>query len=111
MSTDENKLENGVSTHAQGYDALGTLMGACPETAIFRQFAALSAQDLLHRQAELAELQEALAFYQREDMESGHEDREAYSLSWHKLKRSGDDDAPEGNDSAQLEKLLMVMER
>ena len=111
MSTDENTLEDGYSKRAQGYDALGSLMGAYPETAILRRFGALAAQDLLLRQAELVELEEDLRSYQREDKDSGHEDREQYTLSWDKLNRSKDEDASEGNDPTQLETILTIREK
>jgi len=113
MSNESNDLElqGGILKPAQGYDALGSLMGAFPETAILRKFGALSAQDLLLRQAELVALEEDLRIYQKEDKESGHKDRERYALSWNKLRRSGKEDALEGNDSTQLETLLTIREK
>ncbi|KAK0650447.1 hypothetical protein QBC41DRAFT_238785 [Cercophora samala] len=79
--------------------------------AIVRRFGALSALDLLYRQAELQELETALKQYQKEDKESGHKDREAYSLNWDTFQRSGADDAPDGNDSAQWDTMLEIREK
>lgn len=96
---------------AGGYDRLGQLMGELPETTAFRRFGALSAEDLLYRQAELVELERSLREYQQEDKESGHEDRERYAFNWEKLRRGGDDDAPDGNDGIQWETILEIREK
>ncbi|KAK0627629.1 hypothetical protein B0T14DRAFT_563413 [Immersiella caudata] len=95
----------------QGYDGLGQLMGEIPETAIFRRFGALSAEDLLYQQAELVELEEALREYQGEDKSSSHRDRQRYRLNWEKLKASGDCGVLEGNDSSQLRTVLEIREK
>ncbi|KAK4442964.1 hypothetical protein QBC34DRAFT_311939 [Podospora aff. communis PSN243] len=86
-------------------------MGDIPETAIFRRFGALSAEDLLYRQAELAELEEALREYQDEDKVSNHQDHQRYRLNWEKLKLSGDRDVTEGNDGSQLRTVLEIREK
>lgn len=44
----------------EGYSKLASLMGACPETLIFRRFGALSAHNLLYLQAELVHLEHEL---------------------------------------------------
>ncbi len=45
------------SLEGGGYDLLGRLMGEVPETGIFRPFIALSSENLLYLQAELATLE------------------------------------------------------
>ncbi|KAH6842898.1 hypothetical protein B0I37DRAFT_356920 [Chaetomium sp. MPI-CAGE-AT-0009] len=87
-----------LAHHAVGYDRLGLVMGMVPEATAFRRFGALSAEDLLYRQAELMELERRLREYQKLDKESGHEGRECYALDWDRLSRSVDDNAGEGND-------------
>ncbi|KAK0654787.1 hypothetical protein B0T16DRAFT_319657 [Cercophora newfieldiana] len=112
MSNGENGLElGGGYAKPRGYDTLGSFMSSFPETAIFRRFGALSAQDLLLRQAELADLEEELRFYQQEDRDSRHVDRERYAVSWDTLKQSVDEDAKDGNDSSQLKTLLIIREK
>ena len=96
---------------AEGYDRLGRLMGELPETAIFRRFGALSAEDLLYRQAELVELENSLREYQKEDKESGHEDRQHYGFNWDLLQYSANPNADEGNCSKQWETILKIREK
>lgn len=86
-------------------------MGELPETTAFRRFGALSAEDLLYRQAELVELERSLREYQQEDKESGHKDRERYSFNWEKLRRGGNDDAADGSDGVQWETILKIREK
>ncbi|SPQ17690.1 7b5b95ba-d0a0-49c5-afdd-8d11b7609188 [Thermothielavioides terrestris] len=74
----------------------------------FRRFGALSAEDLLYRQAELVELERSLRAYQQDDKGSGHPDREHYARNWDKLQRSGDSDVDEGNDGLQWETILEI---
>ncbi|KAK0737376.1 hypothetical protein B0T21DRAFT_410829 [Apiosordaria backusii] len=111
------QLETGnhVNTPAlrrpEGYDRLARMMGSLPEMAMFRRFGVLSAEDLLYRQAELQELEAALRRFQKEDKQSGHQDREDYALDWDALQRSGADDAAEGNDSAQWDTILEIREK
>lgn len=108
------ELVDGIAAHlprAEGYDRLGQLMGELPETTAFRRFGALSAEDLLYRQAELVELERSLRECQKEDKESGHEDRERYAFNWDKLQRSGDDDAREGNDNIQWDTILEIRQK
>lgn len=50
----------GLPNRAEGYDRLGLMMGMLPEMTAFRRFGALSAEDLLYRQAELMELERSL---------------------------------------------------
>lgn len=84
---------------ADGYDRLASLMGEVDDVAIFRRFGALSAEDLLYRQAELAELEEDLRHYQQEDKDAGDPERARYNLNWGKLRDS---------DGAQLQTILEI---
>lgn len=105
---------NGVAVpekRAEGYDRLGLIMGMVPEMTILRRFGALSAEDLLYRQAELVELERSLREYQKEDKESDNDDRQRYALNWDTLRRSADDDAAEGNDGNQWETILEIREK
>lgn len=97
---------NDLGALREGYPRLSALMGCAPETAIFRRFGAISAQVLLHQQAEIHELEIALKNYQREDKESGHQDRIRYDVDFDVLRRSGGEDPPEGNDSAQWDTMV-----
>lgn len=109
---DSSEAKSGFSYKiAEGYDRLGQLMGDLPELTAFRRFGALSAEDLLYRQAELVELETSLREYQKADKESGHEDRERYGFNWDKIQHSGDDDARDGNDSSQLDTILEIREK
>lgn len=101
----------GFPNRAEGYDRLGLLMGMIPQMAAFRRFGALSAEDLLYRQAELVELERSLREYQKEDRLSGQEDRERYAFNWDTLRRSADDDAAVGNDGSQWETILEIREK
>ncbi|KAK4199860.1 hypothetical protein QBC40DRAFT_78923 [Triangularia verruculosa] len=112
-----SQLENGHRFNTrelrppEGYDRLAMMMGSLPDMAIFRRFCTLSTEDLLYRQAELQELEATLRQYQKEDKQSGHKDRATYALDWDTLQRSGDDDAAEGNDRAQLDIILKIREK
>ncbi|KAK5662349.1 hypothetical protein OQA88_8259 [Cercophora sp. LCS_1] len=108
MSDAEKQDHNAPGGHAR----LGQLMGRYPETAIVRRFLALSAQDILHRQAELAELEAALKEYQQKDDDVPETSpRKRYAVNWGRLQESGYDDAPEGSDSAQLETMMEIRDK
>ena len=96
---------------AEGYDRLGRLMGELPETAIFRRFGGLAAEDLLYRQAELIELENTLREQQKRDKESNHEDRQHYGFNWDLLQYSTNPDAEDGNDPRQWETILAIREK
>ncbi|AEO69895.1 uncharacterized protein THITE_2056878 [Thermothielavioides terrestris NRRL 8126] len=100
-----------LPARAEGYDRLGRMMGMLPEMTAFRRFGALSAEDLLYRQAELVELERSLREYQQDDKGSGHPDREHYARNWDKLQRSGDSDVDEGNDGLQWETILEIRQK
>ncbi|GME65638.1 uncharacterized protein LTHEOB_8511 [Neofusicoccum parvum] len=71
-------------------------MGQMPETAIFRRFGFLNAQNLLYMQAELVILEKHLRRVQAEDAESGSEVRSQYAEDWFYLSTATNDEG--GND-------------
>ena len=73
-----------------GYAKLATLMGAYPEVAIIRRFAALNAQNVLYLQAELVNLESRLRKFERQDQNSGDPIRVDYALDWFKLSNATD---------------------
>lgn len=92
----------------EGYDRLGNLMGDASETAIFRRFGALSAENLLYLQAELQELEETFRRFQKDDRNSGHPDRIRYGRYWHVLSKSVEPGAKEGNKGNQWQTMLAI---
>ncbi|KAF2268994.1 hypothetical protein CC78DRAFT_606858 [Lojkania enalia] len=78
-----------------GYSNLASLMGAYPETAVFRRFGTLNAQNLLYYQAELTHLELRLKRIAKADAESGHQDRTIYDRDWQTLSES--EQVPGGN--------------
>jgi hypothetical protein len=91
-----------------GYAKIATLMGAYPEVAIIRRFAALNAQSILYLQAELINLESRLRRYEKEDKESGVATRKDYDVNWFKLKNAVDlsrisDALPEGGEKSTQE--------
>lgn len=69
----------------EGYTKIATLMGAYPEVAIFRRFAALNTQNLLYLQAELIHLESRLRRLENADQQSGDRQRQLLSFDWYKL--------------------------
>ena len=70
----------------EGYSKIAALMGAYPETLIFRRFGAMSAQNLLYLQAELVHLEQELQECTLADQKS--EDiitRDILSKDWYTL--------------------------
>lgn len=63
-------------------------MGAHPEVAMLRRFAALSTQNILYLQAELNKLESDLRAIEKEDLESGDIDRSIYGRDWQTLSES-----------------------
>ena len=53
-------LEDGSHDEVEGYDRLAKMMADVPDAAIFRRFAHLSAESLLHQQAELEDLEKVV---------------------------------------------------
>lgn len=66
----------------EGYAKLATLMGAYPEVAIVRRFAALNMQRILYLQAEIVELESRLREIEQEDKLSGNVDRADCAFDW-----------------------------
>lgn len=71
-----------------GYNKLAALMGAYPEVAIFRRFAALNAQNILHFQAEIVDLEITLREYESADDNSDDPARSRLGRNWYALSRS-----------------------
>lgn len=67
-----------------------------PETAIFRRFGFLNAQNLLYMQAELVSLENQLRRLQAEDAEAGSAVRSRYAENWFYLSTATTEDG--GND-------------
>lgn len=94
----------------EGHAKVAALMGAYPEVAIFRRFAAMNAQNLLYLQAELIELERKLKMYATEDANSKHPKRILYSRHW--LSLSGSINNPEHDDcDKQWNIILTIRER
>ncbi|OCK94898.1 uncharacterized protein K441DRAFT_559211 [Cenococcum geophilum 1.58] len=74
-----------------GYPKLAGQMGLLPETAIFRRFGALNAQNLLYLQAELTYLEKQLRECERADNKSPKGLKSRYALDWLWLSRSAAD--------------------
>jgi hypothetical protein len=80
-------LERGALALA-GYDKLAAIMGAQKELAIYRQYSALNAKNILYLQSELFHLEAELAEIESEDRSSSDPEKALFPRSvWH-LKRS-----------------------
>lgn len=88
-----------------GYPRFAGQIELIPETAIFRRFGGLNAQNLLYLQAELAALEEQLHQQQIQDSRSGHPGKSNYAFSWYRLSTSEDD-----NDQRQLRLVYRIRE-
>ncbi|KAH8881390.1 hypothetical protein GQ53DRAFT_832439 [Thozetella sp. PMI_491] len=91
-----------------GYAQLADFMGAHPEIAIFRRFAALNRTTLLHLQAELCELEQSLQQYARADAESAVAKRMDYNHYWLGISES---ESAEGGNPAQWITLQTIREK
>jgi len=69
-------------TRMEGYTKLAALMGAYPEVAIVRRFAALQMQRILYLQAELVDLESQLRDIEEGDRLSGDEERQDCAFDW-----------------------------
>lgn len=83
-----------------GYPRLGAQMALRPETAMFRTFAALNAQNLLYFQAELTLLETDLKRQQTEDSADKTGVKSQYALNWYDLRESG--------ENGQLDLMLKI---
>ena len=89
MDADTEKAEPRDDETPGGYEKLAKVMSDVPDLAIFRSFTDLSAESLLHYQAEIHQLQTRLRKLQREDRDAGdHTNRSKYSFNSHRLRQS-----------------------
>lgn len=93
----------GDYTSMGNYTKLASLIGAHPELALFRQFAALNAKNILYMQADLVHLEAELEDIAREDRCSGHREKQSFEASVFDLKYSSGTE----ND-AQWQKVLEI---
>jgi len=76
---------------------MANLMGDVPDLAIFRSFTSLSAESLLHYQAEIHQLELKLRKLQKQDRDAGdHTHRSKYSFNSRRLRQSGINHHSEG---------------
>ncbi|KAH8803659.1 hypothetical protein F5884DRAFT_681882 [Xylogone sp. PMI_703] len=94
-----------------GYAKMAGLMGNYPEIAIFRRFGALNVENILLLQAELRDLEVQLREVQKEDHNSGHQDRCVYARDWWTLSESGEPTSRPGNDGRQWQLLLKIRQK
>jgi len=94
-----------LADRLRGYPKLAGQIELRPETAIFRRFGALNAENILYLQAELVLLETELREQQRADGYSGHPRKSKYSLNWHQLRTSQSD-----GDTRQLDLVLKIRE-
>ncbi|MCJ1375579.1 hypothetical protein MMC20_006816 [Loxospora ochrophaea] len=70
------------------YSRLAALIGAHQETALFRKFASLNAQNILYLQAELVHLESELGNITQENKYSGDSEKASFLASLFNLKES-----------------------
>jgi hypothetical protein len=80
----------------KGYPKLASLMGACPEIAIFRRFGALNAENLLYLQTELVRLEFELRQVTQENDNSIDPKKSVYST--HLLSLAESENTTNGDD-------------
>ncbi|KAI1168059.1 hypothetical protein F5B18DRAFT_647281 [Nemania serpens] len=71
-----------------GYVRLAEHMGRHPQLAILRRFGTLANETLLFYQAEIAEVEHHLKWFQDQDNKSDDESRKQYAQSWIALSKS-----------------------
>lgn len=98
-------LTDPLAIRVNGYPKVAGQIELLPETAIFRRFGGLNAQNLLYYQAELAGLEEELHRQQLQDSCSGHSGKANYAFSWYHLSRSDGD-----NEKRQLQLVYRIRE-
>jgi hypothetical protein len=86
-----------------GYPKLAAKMESLPETAIFRRFGALNAQNLLYYQAQLTYLERKLQAQQLKDSSVGSNREKKYAIDWFWLERARED-----GDATQLDLVLKI---
>lgn len=90
-----------------GYPRLAAKIEVLPETAIFRRFGALNAQNLLYYQAELTYLEQKLKKQQEKDRNLGSEPEKWFAVDWYWLERS----RQQSVDTTQLDLVLKIRTR
>ncbi|KAF2193865.1 hypothetical protein K469DRAFT_709321 [Zopfia rhizophila CBS 207.26] len=88
-----------------GYPKLAAQIEIRPETAMFRRFGALNAENLLYYQAELVQLEKLLRECQLADSLSSKGRKSKYALNWYWLRESRAD-----GDTRQLDLVLRIRE-
>lgn len=96
-----------LADRVKGYPKLAGQIELRPETAIFRRFGALNAQNILYLQAELVLLENELRDQQRADCLSGHPRKSKYAESWYQLRTCQERD---DGDVRQLDLILRIRE-
>lgn len=86
-----------------GYPKLAAKFESLPESAIFRRFGALNAQNLLYYQAELTYLEGKLQAQQHRDSNFGSKSERKYAVDWYWLEG-----ARRNGDASQLELVLKI---
>lgn len=95
-----------------GYPRLASLMGAHPETAIFRRFGQLNVLNLLYLQAELTNLENSLHEAIKADSESKNFERSIYSRDWQTLQESVTVEGQKcGGDPTQWNLVLQIRDK
>jgi hypothetical protein len=87
-----------------GYSKLAAKIELLPESAIFRRFGALNAQDLLYRQAELTYLERELRTQQHKDRNHGTDQEKRYAVDWFWLENA----AHLGGNATQLRLVMKI---
>ncbi|KAH7081862.1 hypothetical protein BKA63DRAFT_436113 [Paraphoma chrysanthemicola] len=86
-----------------GYPKLAAKIESLPETAMFRRFGALNAQNLLYYQAELTYLELKLQTQQHKDQNLGTVREKSYATDWFWLERARQD-----GDATQLNLIMKI---
>ena len=98
---DTEKAKNDQTRSKGGYSRLAKYMAKVPDSALFLRFTDLSAESLLHRQAQLYMLRVKLRRVQKEDKEAGRgTKRSTYAYNSRNLRES----AESGEDSESDER-------
>lgn len=111
--SDCEKGTNECQESQGGYDRISRFMGDIPEVAIFHRFAHLSAESLLHYQAEIYEQELKLAEYRKNDREANPgSERWKYAINSGVLRDSvnGGGDELRDSDPRQWETILRIRE-
>ncbi len=109
---DTEKAKNDQTRSKGGYSRLAKYMAKVPDSALFLRFADLSAETLLHHQAQLYMLRVKLRKVQKEDKEAGRGTRRStYAYNSRNLRESvesgEDSDNDESNGDSPEQWMLM----